>query len=258
MTSKRCTICRQLKPLTAFYTRSGPADTRVARARCRDCELREQKASSNARHIVTPQQKKCSRCGVVKAAAEFYRRQAAPDGLFAECKACNDARTTDYRLLHSDAINARQRQYYHDEATQRPKKRQYAKAHRDVNRKACRKYYEKHKRQKYVSSKRYRQRHPEVARRSCAKWRRNNPEKMRDLYHRYRARKCAAFVEPVSRRKCWERDKGICQICRKPVAFEKMHLDHKIPLARGGQHSYENCQTACARCNCAKGAKLLA
>jgi 5-methylcytosine-specific restriction endonuclease McrA len=35
-----------------------------------------------------------------------------------------------------------------------------------------------------------------------------------------------------------------------------MHLDHIVPLARGGEHSYANTQPAHPTCNRRKGAKV--
>lgn len=76
-----------------------------------------------------------------------------------------------------------------------------------------------------------------------------------------RAVKKSAFVENVSRRKVFERDHWICQLCRKPVARTKAvpHpkapvLDHIIPLAVGGTHEPSNVQCAHYLCNSLKGA----
>jgi 5-methylcytosine-specific restriction endonuclease McrA len=59
----------------------------------------------------------------------------------------------------------------------------------------------------------------------------------------------------VYRRVVFARDGGICQICKLPVAREAMHVDHIVPLARGGKHEYANVQLAHARCNISKGAR---
>lgn len=45
---------------------------------------------------------------------------------------------------------------------------------------------------------------------------------------------------------------GVCAYC--PAPWE--HLDHYIPLARGGSHTIANLVPACAACNLSKGAKL--
>jgi 5-methylcytosine-specific restriction endonuclease McrA len=50
---------------------------------------------------------------------------------------------------------------------------------------------------------------------------------------------------------------GICAICDEPVIYEPAHIDHIVPLARGGTHTSNNLQFTHARCNLAKGAKLL-
>ena len=62
----------------------------------------------------------------------------------------------------------------------------------------------------------------------------------------------------------FNRDGWKCQLCGCKVRpSSKAHnqqdeatVDHIIPLSRGGSHSEPNCQTACRRCNVAKGATL--
>lgn len=73
---------------------------------------------------------------------------------------------------------------------------------------------------------------------------------------RYRARKRQALVEKVDREVVWERDEGICGLCGLPVERSDWHLDHVVPLARGGEHSYANVQVAHPICNQRKGAAL--
>lgn len=70
-------------------------------------------------------------------------------------------------------------------------------------------------------------------------------------------------VEVFSRAEIAERDGWVCQLCSKPVdpALEwpdpmSQSLDHKIPLAKGGSHTRENCQLAHLRCNLAKGDRV--
>lgn len=66
-------------------------------------------------------------------------------------------------------------------------------------------------------------------------------------------------VQPA---KVFARDKWKCQLCgvRTPERLRgTMHdrapeLDHIVPLALGGAHTYDNVQCACRRCNSAKGA----
>lgn len=53
-----------------------------------------------------------------------------------------------------------------------------------------------------------------------------------------------------------ERGRGLCGICGEPVDPARFHVDHKVPLARGGAHTYANVQPAHPACNLTKGARM--
>jgi len=48
---------------------------------------------------------------------------------------------------------------------------------------------------------------------------------------------------------------GECIFCTEKLDELKSHLDHKIPLARGGNEKRENFQLLCPRCNLEKSSK---
>ena len=67
------------------------------------------------------------------------------------------------------------------------------------------------------------------------------------------------FVERVFRSKVFRRDHWICQLCGDPTSSKwtpndpwAPTLDHIIPIAAGGEHSYANTQCAHAICNSRK------
>ncbi len=78
-----------------------------------------------------------------------------------------------------------------------------------------------------------------------------------------RARERSAFVERVDATAVFERDGWTCQLCgcktpkrrRGTQADDAPELDHIVPLAAGGEHSYRNTQCACRACNYTKGAE---
>jgi len=77
---------------------------------------------------------------------------------------------------------------------------------------------------------------------------------------RRRKRIKAASIEVVVRSVVFERDKWRCALCaiktiKAPYKDNSAELDHIIPLALGGEHSYANTQCACRKCNGSKGAK---
>lgn len=71
-------------------------------------------------------------------------------------------------------------------------------------------------------------------------------------------------IEKVDSLVVLDRDGWICQICGKPTPkslrgtghADAPEVDHIIPIARGGEHSYANTQCACRQCNRGKSAKL--
>jgi 5-methylcytosine-specific restriction endonuclease McrA len=83
-----------------------------------------------------------------------------------------------------------------------------------------------------------------------------NPDKVRDKEATRRARKADAFIEAIDRQVVFARDQGTCGICQTAVAPEGWHLDHKQPLSKGGQHSYDNVQVSHPVCNLRKGNKI--
>lgn len=94
----------------------------------------------------------------------------------------------------------------------------------------------------------------------------NTSERMREAckgasgVYRERARRYGGEYAPFNLLKVFERDGWICMCCGiatpKALRGKWVHnapeLDHKIPLARRGAHSVENCQCLCRSCNSLK------
>ena len=57
------------------------------------------------------------------------------------------------------------------------------------------------------------------------------------------------------KRAAYERQKGICPLCKEHFAYEEMDGDHVVPWSRGGRTVPENLQMLCRRCNQAKGGR---
>jgi 5-methylcytosine-specific restriction endonuclease McrA len=85
------------------------------------------------------------------------------------------------------------------------------------------------------------------------RWNEANRDKLRDKDARRRASKRGAYWEHVDPRDIFERDRGLCGICQKPVDPEKYELDHIIPVSLGGPHSAVNLQLAHRSCNAKRG-----
>lgn len=97
----------------------------------------------------------------------------------------------------------------------------------------------------------------QAARDAGKDWKRANPEAWRRMKSNHEAKRRAAKqtteVEPIDRMAVYERDQGRCGICGDPVDVRAFHLDHVIPLCKGGPHTYANVQVAHPLCNIRKG-----
>jgi len=178
------------------------------------------------------------------------------------CKPCRDHQ---YYLAHAEKIKARVRAYgkeNKEKIAQRAKV--YQQAHRiELNAAALARYHRDPSKQAARSKRWKTENHLKVnalGRRLYAAnreryiayargWQKQHPDNKREIDHRYRARKLAAFVEKVDPQAVYERDKGVCQWCKKRVRRDVMALDHIVPLSLGGPHETKNVQLVHRRCN---------
>jgi hypothetical protein len=66
-----------------------------------------------------------------------------------------------------------------------------------------------------------------------------------------------ATLSPSLRKRVYDRDGMTCRICGEPILEgEQSHIDHIIPVYRGGHDDLSNLQLAHASCNLRKGARL--
>lgn len=57
------------------------------------------------------------------------------------------------------------------------------------------------------------------------------------------------------KRTAYEKQKGICAMCKESFDFDQMQGDHIIPWSKGGKTELKNCQMLCQKCNLEKKAK---
>lgn len=140
----------------------------------------------------------------------------------------------------------------------RDRARAWREANPEKKKELDRQYHLKTAQKHRARSKAWSEANPERKAETNRKWRQENQDRRHANETARRARKRAAFVEKVFRQKLFERDQGICGICGQPVDPKRYHVDHIVPLIKGGEHSYANTQIAHPRCNSAKGARVLA
>lgn len=64
--------------------------------------------------------------------------------------------------------------------------------------------------------------------------------------------------DTFTRQQIIDRDHRTCYVCnRTGLSDSEIHIDHVLPLARGGTHTLDNVRVACPPCNLGKGTKTL-
>lgn len=83
------------------------------------------------------------------------------------------------------------------------------------------------------------------------------PEHYRAIVSRSRAKRLRAPGRHTAAdvRRIYANQHGLCYWCRVPVG-DRYHVDHVIPLSRGGSDDAGNLVVACPSCNLRKHAKM--
>lgn len=143
------------------------------------------------------------------------------------CKDCERARSSARYSLQSEECRALKRVYY-------AANRETVKARTSL-------YYIEHREERCEQ---------------VSRWSKANPAKDKERHHRRRARKAGCVVSSADLRLVVEKAGGLCQVCGILIPEGLRHIDHIIPLSKGGPHAQENLQLLCRTCNCRKGARL--
>jgi 5-methylcytosine-specific restriction endonuclease McrA len=209
--------------------------------------------------------KTCTKCRADKPLAEFNKQAKSKDGHHYYCRECQRAYVAANRAAYRENAKRWQEANPEKAAAKLTRWRQanaehvqsYKTAYRAGNpeklRAAEKAYYAD-------NADRLRAAGADRAKR----WRESNPEKSRKKDQRRRAMKLEAYVEDVDIVVVLEAHGARCIVCGINIDTSLSHphpmsvsLEHVIPLARGGEHSYKNCAPSHLRCNISKGVKPL-
>lgn len=244
---KRCPRCVRSLPTSAFHRCVSHPDG--LQSRCKECErrIRLSYAAGTPERIrfqAPPGQRRCAACHETKPLDAFRpsTRHAAGRGYY--CLDCARAKVREMRRRHKTEDPAKERARWAADA--RRWRAQNPRLAKERNRAATTKWRKADPARKNASTR---------------AWYAANLLHARAIKHKSemnrRARKRAVFVEEIDPAIVFQRDGGMCGICRNVVSTEQpWHIDHVIPLSKGGPHAYTNVQLAHASCNIAKGARL--
>jgi len=225
--------------------------------------------------LATVAYKACSCCGIEKAACEFSPDKRATTGLQPRCRECASKAKKAARDANLEQFRERERAYVHANKERVLANNKRSRERRADKVKATKKAWyesvkntpefkakvkartETVKERKREYDREYRKRDPQKAIERAQAWRKANPEKRAAIIHNYVARRRAQTESGVSTSELLEwklAQKKICYWCGTKCA-ENHHVDHYVPLSKGGAHELSNLVIACGPCNLRKNAK---
>lgn len=172
--------------------------------------------------------KTCTKCGRELPLSNFSRRNDAPSGFRRVCKECMTEYKRGWENENRGHVNDKSRTW------RKNNPERYAITRGEWNKKNA-------------------VRRAETQR----EWNINNPDKAREYHHRRRTLKLEAEGTHTADdiRVQQDRQKGKCYYCHSDFG-DNYHVDHIVPLSRGGSDDPDNLVITCEQCNKSKGNRL--
>jgi 5-methylcytosine-specific restriction endonuclease McrA len=198
--------------------------------------------------------KVCKGCNEFKSFGDFYKAKNFKDGYNSKCKQCLYTPRPD-KIIRDEkgkvCTKCNQYKTYDN----------FSKSYnqnKDGYRNDCRECRNALNKKNYDT---------ERNNRNCAKWAKENPKKRNAIYYKKgikrRSYKQKVNFKPHERIEILKRDNWTCQCCGIKVHDEKIsnetkaHIDHIIPISKGGHSEPFNLQTLCRTCNLSKSDKVI-
>ena len=167
----------------------------------------------------------CPKCEIPKDRSEYQKQKATKDGLQHACKQCRAIAKKEYTVDNKDKITKSSYEYYHKNKENRQQ------------------WYQKNKEERKNYDKKYNQ---------TPKGKASN----RNNSHKRRLTKSEGTATNEYIAKIWQEAThcpifGIC-LTDEPGFPNSKHIDHMIPLSRGGGHHNDNLWVVSARYNLTK------
>lgn len=197
--------------------------------------------------------KRCSKCpNEYPATIEYFPpRKSASDGLRGTCRNC-------YRATKR-AMTAKNREHY------RAKGREWIAKNPEKKSEMSRRDYQKNLDARRAKRAEWRSKNAHIKRQNYLDFKARNPELVKERRRAYHLRYPYKTVEQARRRRAsirgvygeftradelqqYQNQAGLCWWCGEHVG-SNYHVDHYIPIARGGDNTADNIVIACPMCN---------
>lgn len=224
-------------------------------------------------------QKECPRCKKSFPHTEgyFHKDKSQKSGLKSRCKQCMTIAASGYYSEHREEVLETKRVHrieHHDEYVQRDRDRYYSTIEYQKQRHA--RYRHENRDAVLERTRDWRRRNPEHIKAYSRQYHQDNIDrqraKARNYYRNHLEERLAYAKSYNASRRAMERAQGKgyslsdvrlqyrsqhgkCWHCFKLVG-NRFHVDHLIPLKKGGKHDASNIVISCPLCNLSKKDKL--
>ena len=206
------------------------------------------------------QTKICTKCHMEKELTEFYKNKAGKYGVKATCKSCDKL----YCQENAEYIAERTKQYCNDNREYISKR---MKKWKEDNQEYLAIYMQQWRKDNAVDHKKYDKQYREENKEQIAmrmkQWAQTPKGKaaIKAAKHNRRAAKLSAKGNHTSAEilGLFELQSGVCPYCKVKLHKTKrnsFHVDHILPLSKGGSNDISNIQLLCPKCNMSKHDKL--
>lgn len=230
----------------------------AASVAARNPELAEAKRDAPEGH------KPCGTClRTLPATSTYFRaNQTHSDGLSSQCKACADeAQKRYYEETRGEHLEYYRKRYRENREAILPKQKAYRDAHKEEMAEYKRKWEQRNRERVRANHRNWRANRTEEQLEAERQWRREYAKRNR-LQLNAKARRRRVLVRGAEGshtvEEVWQMSEDqdhLCAYCETPLMGD-FHVDHLVPLSKGGSDYAENLAIACALCNVRKSSLM--
>lgn len=249
---KRCHTCGEEYPLTPEYFHRCKTNKDGFQYDCKTCRQAREKQRVLDRKLerenspIQAAEKHCTICKDKYPLTEEYfsKNYRTKDGWDYTCKICKKKQSHET--------------YMRNQEDRKRRVREYAQKNREVKRAKDRAYHLAHAEAARVRAREYRRIHAEEHRQYNREYAKTHRPQRRVNERNRRARlnsRGTHTIQDVMMQ--YKRQRGHCYYCKRKIIWGKHHVDHIVPLIKGGSNRADNLVIACPTCNCRKREKFL-
>ena len=182
--------------------------------------------------------KRCAKCKQDKDVNDFNKNKSKSDGRTTECKLCVKQYNAKYREENKDYFQEYQTKYWKENSAElATQKKEYIANNKSAHLKRQHNWYVKN-----IDDIKIR----------ISQYKKDHPEQYQIYGSKRRALKKTAISDKFVYQDIIDKYGNRCVYCGG--AFT--HIDHYVPLSKGGSHTLENVRPSCETCNLTKSNKL--